>query len=218
MNEAFHKLDPEKQRRIWDAVLREFAQHGYANASTNRIVQEAGIGKGMLFYYFNSKEELFRRALEYSLDYLQREYVSKLDYTEPDFITRFVQITELKMRAHLQNPLPFALLANVQINQDARQLFPDLQQRMAELASSELSKLWANVDTSLFREDIPPRQVMNLIRWSMEGYQNEVMNQLKDKDLTGLDWQAYVEEFYAFLGVLRKVFYKEGDHGSTKSQ
>ena len=58
------------------------------------MVQEAGISKGMLFYYFKNKEELFRYALEYSVDYLAKEYVQKLDYSEPDLITRFKIITE----------------------------------------------------------------------------------------------------------------------------
>ncbi|HPT82391.1 MAG TPA: TetR/AcrR family transcriptional regulator [Limnochordia bacterium] len=218
MNEAFQKLDPEKQRRIWDAVLREFAQNGYANASTNRMVQQADIGKGMLFYYFNSKEELFRRALAYSLDYLHREYVSKLDYGEPDFITRFVQITELKMRAYLHNPLPFAFLANPQVSQDAKLLAPDLLQRLEDLARSEMGKLWANVDTSLFRDDVPIKHAMNLIRWSLEGYRSELLDRLQDQNLAELDWQPYVHEFYEFLGLLRKVLYKEGDHGHSQGQ
>ena len=94
ITEAFQKLDEPKQRRILDAVLREFSKHGYVNASTNRMVQEAGISKGMLFYYFKNKEELFRYALEYSVDYLAKEYVQKLDYSEPDLITRFKIITE----------------------------------------------------------------------------------------------------------------------------
>ena len=53
--EKFNSLDEEKRQKILDAALMEFAEHGYEKASTNRIVKEAGIGKGMLFYYFKSK-------------------------------------------------------------------------------------------------------------------------------------------------------------------
>lgn len=51
----FLNLNPEKQDRILNAALKEFAQKGYQNASTNEIVKEAGISKGLLFHYFNNK-------------------------------------------------------------------------------------------------------------------------------------------------------------------
>lgn len=70
ITEAFYKLEPDKQQRILEAVLKEFATQGYDKASTNRIVQEAGIAKGMLFYYFKNKQELFRYALQHSIKYL----------------------------------------------------------------------------------------------------------------------------------------------------
>lgn len=211
-------MDAAKQRQVLDAVLKEFAQHGYANASTNRMVQEAGISKGMLFYYFKNKEELFRYALEYSLNYLNQEYVGTLDFSEPDFIVRFTKITEAKMRAYLKNPLPFTLLANLQINQDAKEMVPDVLKSIEEMRSNELSKLFANVDISLFREDVEAEHVLNLIRWSFAGYTNELITQLENKNLVGIDWEPYVKDFYEFLGVLRKILYKEGDHGDFTGQ
>jgi len=90
------------------------------------MVESAGISKGLLFYYFKNKEELFRYALEYSLEYIKREYVDKLDLSEPDFILRLQKITEVKMRAYLTNPLPFTFIASVQLNQDMEDVVPDL--------------------------------------------------------------------------------------------
>ena len=53
--DKFLKLNPEKKKRILEAAYNEFSRNTYDNASTNRIVKEAGIGKGMLFFYFNTK-------------------------------------------------------------------------------------------------------------------------------------------------------------------
>lgn len=65
---VFDKLDPHKQGRVLEESLAEFAEHGYHQASVNRIVGRLGIAKGSLFQYFGSKEGLFRhlfaRALE----------------------------------------------------------------------------------------------------------------------------------------------------------
>lgn len=56
MNDAFYKLDEEKRQKIINSGLMEFSNYGYQQSSTNRIVENAGIGKGMLFYYFKNKK------------------------------------------------------------------------------------------------------------------------------------------------------------------
>lgn len=51
----FENLPEGKRLRILNAAAREFAQSGYDGASTNRIVEYAGIAKGALFHYFKDK-------------------------------------------------------------------------------------------------------------------------------------------------------------------
>jgi AcrR family transcriptional regulator len=65
---TFDNLDPSKRERVLDESLREFAEHGYHQASVNRIVGRLGIAKGSLFQYFGSKEGLFRHLFSLALD------------------------------------------------------------------------------------------------------------------------------------------------------
>ena len=55
MNEKFFDLKKEKQDRMINAALKAFALSGYRHASTDDIVREAAISKGLLFHYFESK-------------------------------------------------------------------------------------------------------------------------------------------------------------------
>ncbi|MDR3640156.1 MAG: TetR/AcrR family transcriptional regulator [Humidesulfovibrio sp.] len=64
---TFENLDPQKRERVLDESLREFAEHGYHQASVNRIVGRLGIAKGSLFQYFGSKEGLFRHLFSLAL-------------------------------------------------------------------------------------------------------------------------------------------------------
>jgi TetR/AcrR family transcriptional regulator len=50
--------------RILDAAESVFAAHGFAGATTREIAACAGIQKRMLFYYFASKDDLYRAVLE----------------------------------------------------------------------------------------------------------------------------------------------------------
>ena len=199
-------------------MLKEFASHGYANASTNRMVQEAGIGKGMLFYYFKSKEELYRYCLEYCIDFISSEYLAQLDLTEPDFMIRFKKAGEIKMRAYLQNPLPFLFLASTYIRRDAPELVPDLYQRLEELTANGLKAMFANIDTSLFRQDVPPEQIINLIRWAIDGWSSETIAALENQDLTDYDWDSTFAEFDELLSALRKILYRRAAHGDCTGE
>jgi len=55
----FDKLDPEVRARILQAAAQEFGANNYADASINRVIEQAGISKGSLYYYFDDKEDLF---------------------------------------------------------------------------------------------------------------------------------------------------------------
>lgn len=63
---------PPKPRRRKDArpgeivaaSITEFEQHGFHKANLNRIAQKAGISKGTIYLYFDSKEALFLAAIE----------------------------------------------------------------------------------------------------------------------------------------------------------
>jgi TetR/AcrR family transcriptional regulator len=50
--------------RILDAAERLFAERGYAGATTRAIAAEAEINKRMLFYYYSTKDALYRAVLE----------------------------------------------------------------------------------------------------------------------------------------------------------
>lgn len=49
-----------KKRRLIDAALTEFAAHGISGARVDRIATAAGCSAGLVYTYFDSKEDLFR--------------------------------------------------------------------------------------------------------------------------------------------------------------
>lgn len=60
----FDNLEPERQEQILSAAAAEFADRGYTGASVNRILEAVGLSKGVLYYYFEDKEDLFVTVLE----------------------------------------------------------------------------------------------------------------------------------------------------------
>ena len=58
------EMSQDKLDIILDAAYNIFAKYGYQKTSMDDIANEAMIGKGTIYYYFHSKEEIFLSILE----------------------------------------------------------------------------------------------------------------------------------------------------------
>ncbi len=54
---------PEGQRKIFEAAVEEFAEHGFAGSSTLAIAERAGVSEGLIFKYFKSKATLLKQVV-----------------------------------------------------------------------------------------------------------------------------------------------------------
>tara|TARA_B110000196_G_scaffold112497_1_gene97736 strand:+ start:1267 stop:1893 length:627 start_codon:yes stop_codon:yes gene_type:complete len=63
----FKQLPEEKQSRIVNASISEFAEKDYETASMNTVVNQAGISKGSLFNYFKTKSVLYDHIYQLAL-------------------------------------------------------------------------------------------------------------------------------------------------------
>lgn len=54
---------PENAKRLMRVAMELFAANGYAGTSVREIVQSADVTNPMLYYYFDSKEGLYRRLV-----------------------------------------------------------------------------------------------------------------------------------------------------------
>ena len=60
-----HQSQIDKKNRIIEAAAHVFAQKGYAGAAVADIAAKAEIGKGTIYAYFDSKEDLFFAVFEW---------------------------------------------------------------------------------------------------------------------------------------------------------
>ncbi|MGH9062989.1 MAG: TetR/AcrR family transcriptional regulator [Acidimicrobiales bacterium] len=86
----------ERRSQLVDHAARRFAEHGYHPTSVAEIVGGLGVGKGVFYWYFSSKEELFCEILREAQHDLRRRQQHAIG-DEPDPVRRI----ELGMRASL---------------------------------------------------------------------------------------------------------------------
>src|SRR2546423_12184275 len=59
------KLDTEKAQRIVEAMRVTVGRHGAAGATFDRVAREAGVSRGLLHYYFGTKERLLAATVRH---------------------------------------------------------------------------------------------------------------------------------------------------------
>ncbi|MEW9032351.1 MAG: TetR/AcrR family transcriptional regulator [Planifilum fimeticola] len=208
---SFEKLDSDKQNRIIRAALKEFGEQGYDRASTNRIVQEAGIGKGMLFYYFNSKKELYWHLADLSLDAVQREFLDKIDDSIDDVIDRLAHISRVKWQFFTEHPEISRFLTHFFLA-DAADLPSELKGKLDRVMRCGFGKVYENkkYDRGRFRDDVDPDRARQLIEWTIKGYASDMMERFKQNKPEPVEFQRLWDEFEQYLRILKTCFYKQG--------
>jgi len=208
--EKFKNLDKKKQKRIINAALKEFTAKGFDQASTNRIVKEAGIGKGMLFYYFKSKKDLYLYLVDYCIEIIREKYFHAIDTSQQNLFQRLKDISLIKLNFLKTYPDSMNFMASILFHDE--QLDSDLKSKVEQLHEDGYGIMYRNLDYSLFRKDIDAEKAMKLIEWTFRGYEEELKYLLRDEDITKIDYQPYFDEFFAYLDVLQTAFYtKEKD-------
>ena len=122
MNEKFYDLKKEKQDRMINAGLRIFALNGYHHASTDEIVKEAKISKGLLFHYFGSKAGYYGFLYSYVSRYVILELRSAIREPGIDFWELQSQILETESRLMEQYPAVFLFFESVKMEDDSEGL------------------------------------------------------------------------------------------------
>jgi AcrR family transcriptional regulator len=77
----------ERRRQLLDHAAERFAVHGYHTTSVADIVDGVGVGKGVFYWYFDSKEQLFLELLAESQAHL-RQADAEAVAGEPDPVRR----------------------------------------------------------------------------------------------------------------------------------
>ena len=81
--EQYEEIRNEKKRVIMDAALDLFANDGFHATSISKIAEKANISKGLMYNYFESKEELLNTILDHGF----RQLLDNFDINHDNTIT-----------------------------------------------------------------------------------------------------------------------------------
>ena len=134
MEEILSKMDPEKRDRILNAAFEEFGRRGFDTASTNEIVEKAGISKGLLFHYFGSKRKLYETLCSFAMEYVVEVLEAGIDWNQRDPFLRVQQVAELKLSAMENYPHIYDFLKSAMENLTKEEIMGQFTRRGLDLA------------------------------------------------------------------------------------
>jgi len=120
-SKQYEEIREEKRALIMDTALEHFANEGYYATTINHIARHAGISKGLMYNYFESKEALLKAIIHKSitevLNYFDIDRDGYLSEEEFEFFVRKVNVMLKEKRSF------WRLLFQILMQNDVREQF-----------------------------------------------------------------------------------------------
>lgn len=200
MKDKFFDLKKEKQDRMINGALKVFALNGYKKASTDEIVREAGISKGLLFHYFESKKGVYVFTCQYSAKYLAMELSRAVGIRETDFFELQKQMELAKMRVMKNYPYMQYFLNQAFLETDEEAV--TATEADMDAVSKTLQQIYAKADLSKFKESVEPSIVLKMTLFALNGLMSDYISKAP------LRPEGLYQESAAYLDMLKEHLYK----------
>lgn len=202
----FLNQDDQRKDRILEAALIEFADKGYKKASTNTIVREAKVSKGLLFHYYKSKKDLYILLYSYANKAIEEEVYSEVNFADRDVLNRLYQATITNIEAYDKHPLFVkflelnSLVVDQEINKATKKISLEKRVRIFE-------KVFSNIDYYLFKDTINIDRSLEVIRWTID----RLTDDWKLENITDMKTSAFEQlsmDISHYLDLFRSAFYR----------
>lgn len=200
MNDKFFDLKQEKQDRMINGALKIFSGSGYRHASTDDIVKEAGISKGLLFHYFESKLGLYTFLFDYSTRFMLLEFSREVDRSETDFF----ELTKQMERARMQVMKLYPYMQRF-LNLGMKETHLEAAAATEEKRTDYREKMRAysmQADYSVFSGVGDFDRIIRLLRYTIDGLTEEMTGRY---DFTP---EKLYREICEYIDILRRMMEK----------
>ena len=201
MNSKFFDLAKEKQDRMINAALKVFAENGYKGASTDDIVKEAGISKGLLFHYFTNKIGLYTFVYDYSVRYMMLEMTTAVNGKETDFFEVYKQTETAKMQILKNYPYMQEFL-NRAMYEDVSEALLAIEGKRNMLTEC-YEKMREQIDFSAFKSEVEIDKLVKMLDLTIQGLMTEHFRE------GSFHPEMLYEEVLGYLEMMKKLTIKE---------
>ena len=209
MYSNFENLNEEKKKTILEACINEFAAKGYEQASTNTIVKEAGISKGILFHYFKNKRGLFLYIVDYCIRTFVEEYDKYSLQETGDIFQRLSELSVIKLKLTHANPGISKILIEA-LENSQEDIRSEVERKYNQLSSEYMPAFFKEIDYSKFRSGVNPSKAIEILMLFLEALGDKYMKNYQGKGEELLqNYDKLMEEYNEYMEILMYGMYSE---------
>ncbi len=151
-----------KEKKILEAAREVFMRKGMAGARMQEIADEAGINKALLHYYFRSKDKLFQKIFEETLEKISFSLEHSFSQDSSIF-EKLQKLIDAYTDVLLDNPyLPMFVLNEINQNPDRIQKMFEKNDIVGELMKF-ITQLMSEINNGKIRPIHPSHLIVNLM-------------------------------------------------------
>ena len=196
---SFNRNPDNKKQQILMAVRNLLPQNGYAATTISQIATEAGVSRGLLHYYFKSKDELLAQTVRENVAVSAKlaEIIFKEGETVDDLV---VGITDGLRHMLEQNPDFFHLFfESWAIARQSDTINNELSQLYRQFKEAIYRGLEHAVQRGVIAPKMPLDRLASVLTSIIDGMGLQIMATSKTKSHDGM-WQAMQDGIRALLG------------------
>lgn len=189
------------KQRILDAAMEEFSKKGYEGASLNTACAEKGISKGILYHYFQGKDDLYLLCVETCFNavtaYLKT--VAEAPGGTPE--ARLRNYFDARLRFFAGHPLYFGIFADASFRPPTK-LLPEIEARRREFDALNISVLTALLNSGPLRSGLSVQAIVEDFRTYMDFFNMRFQAALPQSCSTETVLQEHEERCHRQLDIL----------------
>lgn len=203
----FYDLHEEKRTRITQAALSEFAEKTYRESSTNCIVKKAGISKGSLFKYFDTKEDLYFYMLDHVIENFLKELKEEVTKLSQNLLERVAKYAELEFSWYLKNPTQYKFFKKALLDSDL-EIFQKIEKRYKLDTDRFYHSIFQGINFNQFEWD--KQKILDVLQWLLKGFNDEFIKKtiLDDNKIKNVK-EDYLRELREYLTIIKEGLCKE---------
>ena len=206
MNVKFEKIDVsnDKVHRIINSAFKVFSMNVFEKASTELIVKDAEISRGLLYHYFTSKQELFEYIQYFAYHIISESMAKEIDWESDDIFDRLSKSMKVKLELINMYPHVFDFF-----NRYPHLMTPDKVKKYQEDEHIETRRNFYsyNVDHSKIKDNIDFNLLLSVSRLTIKGVLNGHINN-HNFETEELNIDEIMKNINKYIEFLRGTFYK----------
>jgi AcrR family transcriptional regulator len=189
--------------RILKAALQAFVESGFEGASTNAIATAAGVAKGLVFHYFQSKEGLYLAVYDSNAEAIFQSMRGPLP---PDLFERLHALSLRKLAFFQSDPLLYRFFYTASVDPPPA-VRDALAARRGALAAEGWKMIADGVDGSSLRAGLTIAEALETLTLLTEGIERRTVARLSVQAAPA-NLEALAKDLWVHFARLRDGLYR----------